>query len=196
MSNLRKETVLVLNRNWQAIHTKSPADAFTMMYQDAATALDIRGFDMMVPLKWVDWIALPTDDNASYIKTIRGDIKIPTVIVLCEYDKVPMKRPKFTHSNIWERDNGICQYTNKKLSKNEANIDHVIPKTKGGKTDWLNCVLCHKEVNSKKGPRTPEEAGLKLVRTPVIPRELPSTLYIRNKHNIDDWNVFLKEFKN
>ena len=194
MSYLKQETVLVLNRNWQAIHTKSPADAFIAMYQNTATALDIRGYDMMIPLKWDDWVNLPHDSKARYIKTLHGEIKIPTVIVLCSYDKVPMKRPKFTYSNIWLRDNGICQYTEKKLSKSEANIDHVVPKTKGGKTDWLNCVLCHKEVNSRKGPRTPEEAGLKLIRQPVIPRELPITFYIRNKHNIKEWNVFLKEF--
>jgi len=196
MSHLRKETVLVLNRSWQAIHTKSPMEAFTMMYQDSATALDIRGVDVMVPLRWKDWVNLPYDENANYIKTINGEIKIPTVIVLCEFDRVPMKRPKFTSNNLWERDQGICQYTNKKLSRSEANIDHVIPRTKGGKTNWTNCVICHKEVNAKKGPRTPEEAGLKLIRQPSVPRALPSTFYIRNKHNVTDWDIFLKDFSN
>jgi len=196
MSTLKHETVLVLNRNWQAIHVKSPSEAFVMMYQNTATALDIRGVDHMVPLKWNDWISLPKDENAKYIKTVRGEIKIPTVIVLCEYSKVPMKRPKFTTGNLWERDNGTCQYTNKKLSRSEANIDHVVPKTKGGPTNWTNCVICHKDVNSRKGPRTPEEAGLKLVRKPMVPRELPSTFYIRNKHNIETWNIFLKDILN
>jgi 5-methylcytosine-specific restriction endonuclease McrA len=196
MSHLRKETVLVLNRSWQAIHTKSPMEAFTMMYQDSATALDIRGVDVMVPLRWKDWVNLPYDENANYIKTINGEIKIPTVIVLCEFNRVPMKRPKFTSNNLWERDQGTCQYTNKKLSRSEANIDHVVPRTKGGKTNWTNCVICHKEVNAKKGPRTPEEAGLKLIRQPSIPRSLPSTFYIRNKHNVTDWDIFLKDFSN
>jgi 5-methylcytosine-specific restriction endonuclease McrA len=196
MSHLRKETVLVLNRSWQAIHTKSPMEAFTMMYQDSATALDIRGVDVMVPLRWKDWVNLPYDENANYIKTINGEIKIPTVIVLCEFNRVPMKRPKFTSNNLWERDQGICQYTNKKLSRSEANIDHVVPRTKGGKTNWTNCVICHKEVNARKGPRTPEEAGLKLIRQPSIPRSLPSTFYIRNKHNVTDWDIFLKDFSN
>ena len=107
-----------------------------------------------------------------------------------------MKRPKFTANNLWMRDNGTCQYTNKKLSRSEANIDHVIPRTKGGLTNWTNCVICHKEVNAKKGPRTPEEAGLKLVRQPSVPRSLPSTFYIKNKHGIKEWNIFLKEFIN
>ena len=167
-----------------------------MMYQDSATALDIRGVDVMVPLRWKDWVNLPYDENANYIKTINGEIKIPTVIVLCEFNRVPMKRPKFTSNNLWERDQGTCQYTNKKLSRSEANIDHVVPRTKGGKTNWTNCVICHKEVNAKKGPRTPEEAGLKLIRQPSIPRSLPSTFYIRNKHNVTDWDIFLKDFSN
>lgn len=195
MFKLRQETVLVLNRNWQAIHVKSPAEAFSMMYQDDATALDIRGADYMVPLKWCDWVKLPYDENANYVNTTRGQIKIPTVIVLCNFDRVPMKRPKFTRNNIWIRDNGVCQYTNRKLSKNEANIDHVVPRTKGGRTSWTNCVLCHKEVNSRKGPRTPEEAGLSLIKPPTIPRALPAPYYITNKHNIDDWDVFLKDYK-
>lgn len=191
VSSLKKETVLVLNRNWQAIHVKNPAEALSMMYSDAATALDIRGEDDMIPLKWAEWTQLPIGENDHHISTIRGKIKIPKVIVLCKYNQVPRKRPKFSTRAIWERDNGTCQYTGKKLSNNEANIDHVIPKSRGGRTDWLNCVLTHKDVNAKKADRTPEEAGLKLIRTPSAPKDLPSTFYIKNKHNIKEWNIFL-----
>ena len=187
----RKETVLVLNRNWQAIHVKSPADAFVMMYSDTATGLDIRGEDHMVPLKWNDWVNLPITDSDNFIKTVRGSIKVPKVIVLCNYDRVPRKRPKFSPKAVWERDNGICQYSGQRLTPQEANIDHVIPRSRGGKTDWSNCVLTHKEINSKKADRTPEEAGLKLIRKPQDPKELPSTFYIKNKHNVREWDMFL-----
>jgi 5-methylcytosine-specific restriction endonuclease McrA len=193
---LRQETVLVLNRNWQAIHVKNPAEAVSMMYSDSATGLDILGEDHMIPLRWNDWINLPYDENARYIKTIRGNIKIPKVIVLCNFDRVPKKRPKFTSKSIWMRDNGICQYTGKKLKPNEGNIDHVLPKSRGGASTWTNCVLAHKEINSKKADRTLEESGLKLIRQPQAPKELPVTFYIRNKHNIKEWNVFLKGFVN
>ena len=189
--NLNKHIVLVLNRNWQAVNVKSPADALSMMYTDTATGLDIIGEDHMVPYKWSDWIKLPYDENANYVKTINGEIKIPTIVVLCKFNKVPMKRPKFTLKGVWMRDNGICQYTGKKLSNNEGNIDHVIPKSRGGKTDWSNCVLAHKKVNADKANRTPEEAGLKLIKPPSVPRELPITLYIRNKYNIPEWEPFL-----
>jgi 5-methylcytosine-specific restriction endonuclease McrA len=192
MSNLNRTTVLVLNRNWQAIHVKSPAEALSMMYTDTATGLDILGEDQMIPYKWKDWIKLPHDNESEYVKTINGDIKIPKVIVLCKFNKVPMKRPKFSLSGIWIRDNGICQYTGKKLSKNEGNVDHIIPRSRGGKTDWSNCVLTHKEINAQKADRTPEEAGLKLIKQPSIPRHMPTTYYIKNKHNIKEWDMFLK----
>lgn len=189
---LRNETVLVLNRNWQAIHVKNAIEAISMMYTNNATGLDIRGEDNMVPLKWEDWIKLNvSEETDNYIQTIKGKIKIPKVIVLCHYNLVPRKRPKFSAKAIWERDNGMCQYTGKKLFPIDANIDHVIPRSRGGKTNWSNCVLTHKDINSKKADRTPEEAGLKLIKKPQDPKELPSTFYIKNKHNVKEWEMFL-----
>ncbi len=190
-SNLQKQTVLILNKNWQAIHVKSPAEALSMMYSGNATGLDIKGMDIMIPYKWEDWINLPHDENADYIQTVRGNIKIPKVVLLAKFGKVPHKRPKFSSNAIWNRDEGICQYTGQKLTPNEGNIDHIIPRSRGGKTTWTNCVLVHKEVNAKKANKTPQEAGLKLIRTPREPGCLPTTFYIKNKHKIKEWEIFL-----
>jgi hypothetical protein len=192
MSFLYKDIVLVLNRNWQAIGVKTPADTFGMLMTDAATALNIEGESTMVPLKWSDWVKLPISESDCTIKTINGEFKIPKVIVLCKFDKVPKRRPRFSAKNIWKREQGRCAYSGKKLKPNEGNIDHLIPKSRGGKSDWLNCVLAHKDINSKKSNQTPEEAGLKLLITPAIPKELPSYFYIHNRHNIKEWNYFLK----
>lgn len=184
------DIVLVLNKNWQAINVTSPSNALSMMYTGNATGLHIEGNDNMTPLKWKDWIKIKCKDELC-VKTINGSIQIPKIIILCHYNKIPKKRPKFTSKNIWTRDNGICQYTGKKLKPNEGNIDHVIPKSRGGTTDWSNCVLAHKDINSKKADRTPNEAGLKLLKTPNVPKELPTHFYIKNKHNIKEWNIFL-----
>jgi 5-methylcytosine-specific restriction endonuclease McrA len=92
---------------------------------------------------------------------------------------------------IWLRDGGVCQYTGKKLSTSEGNIDHIVPKSRGGKTSWTNCVLSHRTVNAKKGNRTPEEAGLKLIKQPSVPKQLPITFYIKNSYNIPEWDLFL-----
>lgn len=187
---LHKPTVLVLNRNWQAINVRTPAEAFCQMATDVATALNIDG-ESMFPVKWSDWLKLPIREQDVFVSTPRGRVRVPTVIVLANYAKVPRKRPKFSARGIWTRDGRRCQYTGKFLEPQEGNIDHVIPRSRGGKTNWENCVLASKAVNTRKGDRLPSEIGLKLLREPTIPRELPATLFIRNSHGVPDWEHFL-----
>jgi 5-methylcytosine-specific restriction endonuclease McrA len=188
---LQKTTVLVLNRNWQAIHTKTPADAFCMMASGAATGLDVQGDDAIVPVRWDDWLKLPVRDEDQCVHTPRGVVRVPTVIVAANYAKVPVCRPRLGARGIWERDGGICQYTGRKLAPHEGNIDHIVPRSRGGATSWENCVLSHREVNEKKAARLPHEAGLKLLRKPHAPKALPATAFIRNHHDIRDWKKFL-----
>ncbi len=190
-SLLHNNTVLVLNRNWQAINIRTPADAFCQMATDVATALDIHGDDWMVPTKWEDWQQLPVRDNDNGVKTARGRIRIPTVIVLANFARVPLSRPKFSRSNLWQRDGGRCQYTGRDLNPGEGNIDHVLPRSRGGETSWDNCVLACRSVNTKKANRTPEEAGLKLKRAPREPRQVPVTMLLKNVRGIADWKPFL-----
>jgi 5-methylcytosine-specific restriction endonuclease McrA len=188
---LNKASVLVLNKNWQAINVRSPAEAFCQMATDVATGLDIDG-EVMVPVRWADWIKLPIREQDQAVSTSRGLIRIPTVTVLARFSQVPKKRPKLSSRTIWERDGGICQYTGKALAPHEGNIDHILPRSRGGKTTWENCVLVDRKVNSKKGDRLPEEVGLRLLRKPVIPREVPVSMFIRNHHGIRDWDYFLE----
>ena len=190
-SILHQKVVLVLNRNWQAINTRTPAEAFCQMASDVATALDIRGTDWMVPTKWDEWRELPVREGDASIGTASGPIRIPTVIVVANFAKVPMKRPKFNSRNLWERDGGRCQYTGRHLRPGEGNIDHIMPRSRGGLTNWENCVLAATDVNSRKADRTPEEAGLKLRRKPYAPREMPVTALLKNTHDIEDWEPFL-----
>ncbi len=188
---LHKSTVLVLNRNWQAIHVKTPADAFCMMATGAATALDVREDESILPATWADWLQLPIRTQDHSVSTPRGLVRIPTVIVAARYAKVPLHRPRFSARGIWERDGGTCQYSGRKLHPGEGNIDHVLPRSRGGKSAWENCVLAHREVNSRKADRLPQEAGLRLLRTPSVPRAMPAHRMIRNQHGIRDWHHFL-----
>jgi len=188
---LHREIVLVLNKNWQAINVKNPLDALSMMFCDAATALHIIGEDDMTPTKWEDWIKLPFSESEEHVSTAKGLIRIPKIIVLAKFKEVPVKRPRFTTKNLWDRDEGRCQYTGRKLTPNEGNIDHVIPKSRGGKTNWSNCVLAHKDVNAAKGDRTPQEAGLRLIKPVKVPKAMPTTYYIRNIYKIKEWTPFL-----
>ncbi|MGF1657571.1 MAG: HNH endonuclease [Verrucomicrobiales bacterium] len=188
---LNKATVLVLNRNWQAINVRTPAEAFCQMCTGSVTALDIDAEGSMRPVRWSEWLELPVRENDVSILTPRGLIRVPTVIVLARYSRVPKKRPRFSAKAIWERDGHRCQYTGRVLKAGEGNIDHVIPRSRGGKTSWDNCVLASKEVNTKKGNRLPEEIGLRLLKAPKAPVEVPTTILIRNHHKIPDWDHFL-----
>lgn len=191
MNRLELNTVLVLNRSWQAIDTKTPQQAFCMMATDGATALDISD-GHMTPVRWSDWLQLPVRETDAFVQTARGRVRLPTVIVLARYAKVPIRRPRFSLRAIWERDRGLCQYTGRQLKPGEGNIDHVLPRSRGGTTTWTNCVLADAEVNSRKADKLPEEAGLRLVRRPAPPPELPTSVALRNQHNIPEWDLFLR----
>jgi len=189
-SALERPSVLVLNRNWQAIDVKTPAEAFGLMATGAAMALDISTGDMC-PVPWTEWLKLPVREVDNPVRTVRGPIRAPTVLVLTRFGRVPMRRLRFSLRGLWMRDRGVCQYTGRKLAAGEGNIDHVMPRSRGGRTNWENCVLSHKTVNHKKGNRTPEEAGLRLMRRPEAPRAVPATAFIKNTLNVKDWEVFL-----
>ena len=137
---LHQPTVLVLNRHWQAIHVRTPADAFCQMATNAATGLEIEGESCIRPVTWTEWIALPIREHDDAAHTVRGPIRVPTVIVAVNYARVPKKRPKLCARSIRERDGNRCQYTGRLLRPEEGNLDHVVPRSRGGQTAWDNLV--------------------------------------------------------
>ncbi len=188
---LNKTIVLVLNRNWQAINVRTPQEAFCMMATNVATALEIELGDgaraeALRPVTWDEWITLPVRPQDNAVQTVRGAIRVPTVIVAVNYAKVPKKRPKLCAKTIRERDGDRCQYTGTLLKPDEGSLDHVVPRSRGGKDAWENLVWSSKAVNTKKGNRPPHEAGLKLLTVPRAPKELPISALIRNSPGITD----------
>lgn len=190
MNLLNNATVLVLNRHWQAINVRTPADAFCQLATGAATALDVEG-DHLQPVTWEEWMRLPVRAQDQSVQTVRGAVRIPTIIVAVNYTRVPKRRPRLNARNIRARDANRCQYTGRELGPGEGNIDHIVPRSRGGRDSWENCVWACKEINSRKGNRLPDEAGLTLLRAPAAPRELPVTAFIRNAHGIPEWDLFL-----
>jgi len=190
-SCIHQPCVLVLNRQWQAISIISPAEAFSHMCNDNADGLNIEGNDAMTPVQLTEWMKLPIREQDQSVGIAKGAVRAPTVIILREFAKVPLYKPKFSLKNLWIRDRGICQYTGKSLKTSEGSIDHVIPRSRGGATSWENCVLSEKLLNSKKGARTPHEAGLRLIRTPYEPKPVPVTITLKNLLGISDWDFFL-----
>jgi 5-methylcytosine-specific restriction endonuclease McrA len=188
---LNKNIVLALNRNWQAINIRTPADAFCQMAANVVRALDIDCDDIR-PIKWEEWLTLTVRDHDNAIQTVRGAIRVPTVIVALNFAGVPRKRPKLSGKTIRERDGNRCQYTGRLLRLGEGSLDHILPRSRGGADSWENLVWADKEVNARKGNRLPHEAGLRLLSTPRAPKELPVTALIRNAPGIADWNLFVK----
>ncbi len=193
---LNKAVVLVLNRNWQAINVRTPKEAFCMMATNVATGLQIERSDAaraeaLRPVTWEEWITLPIREQDQAVHTVRGAIRVPTVIVAVNFAKVPWKRPKLCARSIRERDANRCQYTGRVLHPEEGSLDHVVPRSRGGKDAWENLVWAAKEVNQRKADRLPHEAGLKLLSVPRAPKQMPVTALIRNSNAVEDWEFFL-----
>lgn len=111
-----------------------------------------------------------------YDRVIRGmsfALKLPAVIRLSRYIRRKTAIVKFSRQNLYFRDRGRCQYCGTLFESKELTYDHVIPRSKGGQTEWTNIVTCCMACNLKKGGRTPEEAGMSLIRKPRAPIWIP-----------------------
>jgi hypothetical protein len=217
MSNIiNRVIVLKLNKAWQPVGFSSVGRAIVdLAAGQSATALD---FDYakddqgnyildeygapagdpisIVPCNWDEWLNLPIrswekDDVVRYANGAKS-MRAPTVLIAKNFNKMPKKtfRGKPSKEAIWIRDNGIDQYKNVKLKREDATIDHVIPQSRGGRDTWENLVITHKKVNSEKGNRFNDEVGLHLIRQPKAPPPIPLSAMIRDvKH--PTWKPFL-----
>ena len=191
MSDTLKDSVLVLNRNWQAIDTTDVATALCDMFRGVATGIDTgdesSGFRAV---SLAEWLKLPIRDQDKFLGSIHGHVRVPTVIVKASYADVPKKRPKLTNRTIGQRDGFRCQVTGEFCP--DGSVDHLIPKSRGGaKKSWRNLAWMRKDLNNKKGDRTLSEMGWKLLRTPQEPPEVPVSLLIRKRPDKPDWEHFL-----
>jgi 5-methylcytosine-specific restriction endonuclease McrA len=187
---LHLPTVLTLNRHWQAIQVRTPAEAFGNLMTGSALALDIAE-ETLRTVPWSEWVQLPVRPQDRSVGTQRGSIRVPVVIVLTQYEGVPTYRPSLNARSIRERDGGRCQYTGRLLAPGEGNVDHVVPRSRGGANSWENCVWAARDLNTRKGSRLPSELGLRLLRTPRPPRAVPVTLTLQNRFRIPEWDLFL-----
>lgn len=202
MEILNKVLTLNLNSNWQPIGYKTVQTAICDICTPNYSALDIsyiknsdgtwdfNEMETMVPVDWNDWIELPVRDFDFYIRSAFLKIRVPTIIISKQFNKMPKMKSKLTKKNIRVRDKGICQYTGKKIKPSEGNIDHIIPVSKGGANTWNNMVYCSQKINEQKGNKLPEEAGLTLINQPKEPS--PTTIMSTLKNiNHPDWNYFI-----
>jgi len=146
---------------------------------------------------WVDVSAfkaeceLPDEDRYESIKTFSLEVRVPKIIRLVVYDKLPKATVKFNRKNIFARDKNRCQYCGKKVPTSELSLDHVIPRTQGGTSNWKNIVCACTNCNKHKGGRRPEEAGMKLICKPVKPNHCPLIQLKLGSNKYNSWKQFL-----
>jgi 5-methylcytosine-specific restriction endonuclease McrA len=161
--------VLVLNRNFYAVHIANWQRALSLVYAEHARVVDEEyrtyNFD-----DWREVSQIIHDHPSGYVTTPTFRIAIPEVIVLQRYDKMPVGEVKFTRRNIYEHYGHRCCYCGHKFNTQELNLEHVLPKSRGGKTDWSNIVTSCVPCNLRKADKLPEEAHMKLLIKPTKPR--------------------------
>jgi 5-methylcytosine-specific restriction endonuclease McrA len=203
--------VLVLNRFYQAIRVINVRRAFSLLCRDLAEVIHMEpvasGGSRWQNLDFSGWQELSQlkaefePDGYDWIHTVRLQLAVPRIIRLLGYDKLPRQEVKFNRRNIYARDSSRCQYCGRKMPTQELSLDHVLPRSQGGKTSWDNIVCCCIRCNVKKGGRTPEQAGMKLKsrplkpkRSPVISIRLADDRYWSWKQFLDNayWTVELK----
>jgi 5-methylcytosine-specific restriction endonuclease McrA len=175
--------VLVLNRFYQAIRVVNVRRAFSLLCRDMAEVIhieqDAAGRNQWMNLNFTDWRELSDlkakfqPDEYEWVHTVRFQVAVPRIIRLFGYDKLPRQDVKFNRRNIFARDSNRCQYCGKKFPTTDLSLDHVLPKSQGGKSTWENIVCCCIKCNVRKGGRTPEQAHVKLITKPVKPKRSP-----------------------
>lgn len=193
--------VLVLNRFYQAIRVINVRRAVSLLCRDLAEVIHIEhnaaGGSSWQNLDFTEWQELShlkaefEPDGYDWIHTVRLQLAVPRIIRLLGYDKLPRQDVKFNRRNLYARDSSRCQYCGRKMPTQELSLDHVIPRSQGGRTTWENIVCCCIRCNVKKGGRTPEQANMKLRTRPVKPKRSP----VINIRLADDrywsWKQFL-----
>jgi 5-methylcytosine-specific restriction endonuclease McrA len=193
--------VLVLNRYYQAIRVVNVRRAFSMLCREMAEVIHIetddKGQSKWLNYNFDDWQELSAlkhefePDEFDWIHTVRLQIAVPRIIRLLGYDKLPRQDVKFNRRNIYARDGNKCQYCGRKFSTTELSLDHVVPKSQGGKASWDNIVCCCVKCNVRKGGRTPDQARMHLITKPVKPKRSPVINIRLADERYQSWKQFL-----
>jgi 5-methylcytosine-specific restriction endonuclease McrA len=188
VANALQRPTLVLNRNWQPVNVTSVARSLTMVFSGTARVVDPESYQLF---DWEDWARLIPQDDEPFVKSVTQRFRVPEVITLIRFDRLPKASVTFSRRNIFKRDKFACQYCGVQPRAEDLTIDHVVPRSQGGQSSWENCVLACVACNHSKADRTPEMAGMRLKKKPARPRWSPA--YSRHKMRFESWRKFLSE---
>jgi 5-methylcytosine-specific restriction endonuclease McrA len=192
MSDPLELPVLVLNRNWQPIHTCSARRAVHLLCLGHAHVVQVDGEETYQTHDLMSWIGYSQRSRGGeMIHSVRLAMRVPKIVVLGVYDRLPRLEVKFTRRNVFLRDKFTCQYCETVLPEQKLNLDHVIPRDKGGRTTWENIVASCVKCNTRKANKLPHEVNMHPVNKPYAPRWRP--LYGLQENGLGDesWERFL-----
>jgi len=188
--------VLVLNRHYAAVRVISARRAFCLLFKRIAEIVAVRDrsweshdFDSWRQVS--AYRAKYEREHHEWVRCVKFDLAVPRIIRLLVYDRLPRREVKFTRRNIYARDRNRCQYCGKRFSTTDLSLDHVVPRSRGGTSDWANIVCCCLTCNVRKGGRTPKEAGMRLITEPVKPRRSPVVTLRLSSEKYASWKQFL-----
>lgn len=179
--------VLVLNKSFLPVHITTVRRAFCLLYTGLAKAVN----EQYQTFDFASWQELSLERNDETIGTVQRAIKIPRVILLIAYDRVPKRRVRFSRYNIFARDRNTCQYCGNSFPRHELNLDHVIPRSQGGISTWENVVCSCHDCNRRKGGKTPEQARMRLIARPRKPTWTPPLNISLREIMHKEWVPFL-----
>lgn len=189
-------SVLLLNRLYMAVRVISAKRAMTLVYRNLAEVVAVED-GRYLSYDFVDWIEVSAAKAAfepeqhDWIRTVRFQVAVPRIIRLLAYDRLPRADVKLNRRNLFARDNNHCQYCGKRFPLSELSVDHVTPRSQGGRTTWDNLVCACVKCNVKKGGRTPAQANMRLITKPARPRRSPILTIKLSDSKYASWKQFL-----
>lgn len=202
MTHALDSRVLLLNAHYSALRIISVRRAFSLLfkrdrnYQPVAEVVNVEN-GQYVSYDFEDWTqvsALKKEfdrEQHDWIRTVRFDLVIPRIVRVLTFHKLPKQEVKFNRRNVFARDHNTCQYCGKKFISSELSLDHVIPRSTGGTARWENIVCACVKCNVRKGGRTPQQAGIHLIRKPEKPRRNPAVSVTLSDRRYASWKAFL-----
>ena len=188
VAKVLQRPTLVLNRNWQPVNVATVARALVLLWNESARVVEPADYQTYT---WEDWSKLRPHDGERFIQAVRIRLRVPEVVTLTEYDRLPTAAVTFSRRNIFKRDHFTCQYCGVQPGSEELTLDHVVPRSQGGESRWDNCVLACLACNKRKADQTPAQAGMRLKHKPVRPTWNP--LYSLREVRIESWSKFVSE---
>ncbi len=190
--------VLVLNRYYSAIRVIDARRAFVLLAKEIAEVIAVED-GSYVSYPFTTWTELSEfrkefeEKDHDWVRTARISIAVPKIVRVLGYDRLPREQVKLNRRNIYARDANRCQYCGKTFTTRELTLDHVKPRVQGGGNSWTNLVCACVKCNARKGGRTPEQAGVRLIREPVKPKRNPAISLRLGSPKYESWKAFLDE---